>query len=51
MIPELVWVLAAAEEASGGPDVGKILGSFVQYGMVGVFALLLVLASSCRSGR
>lgn len=43
MIPDLIALLAAAEEASGGPDVGKILGSFVQYGMVGVFALLLVL--------
>ncbi|MER6748044.1 hypothetical protein ACFW6C_09295 [Streptomyces fungicidicus] len=43
MIPELIWFMAAAEEASGGPDIGKLLGSFVQYGMVGVFALLMVL--------
>jgi uncharacterized membrane protein len=43
LIPDLIQVLAAAEETGGGPDVGKILGSFVQYGMVGVFALLLVL--------
>ncbi|MEU3948172.1 hypothetical protein [Streptomyces sp. NPDC029526] len=43
MIPELIWVIAAAEEASGGPDIGKLLGTFVQYGMVGVFALLMVL--------
>ncbi len=42
LIPDLMQVLAAAEE-TGGPDVGKLLGTFVQYGMVGVFALLMVL--------
>ncbi|CAM5330635.1 hypothetical protein [Streptomyces aurantiogriseus] len=41
MIPELLRSLAAVEES--GPDIGKILGQFVQYGMVGVFALLMVL--------
>ncbi|WP_432131244.1 hypothetical protein [Streptomyces tendae] len=42
MIPDLMQVLAAVEE-TGGPDVGKLLGTFVQYGMVGVFALLLII--------
>jgi hypothetical protein len=36
------WVIAAAEEASGGPDIGKILGQFAQYGVVGLVVGLLI---------
>ncbi|MFJ8470090.1 hypothetical protein [Streptomyces swartbergensis] len=41
MIPDLIWVVAAAEEASG-PDIGKILGQFAQYGVVGLVVVLLI---------
>ncbi|MEU6181153.1 hypothetical protein [Streptomyces coeruleorubidus] len=43
MIQHMFWVLAAAEEASGGPDVGKILGQFAQYGVVGLVVVLLII--------
>jgi hypothetical protein len=36
----MVWVLAAVEES--GPDVGKILGQFAQYGVVGLIVVLLI---------
>ncbi|MFF9142933.1 hypothetical protein ACF09G_35935 [Streptomyces albogriseolus] len=42
MIPELIQVLAVAEETGGGPDVGKILGQFAQYGVVGLIVVLLI---------
>ncbi|MFE0451586.1 hypothetical protein ACFW2D_09895 [Streptomyces sp. NPDC058914] len=40
MIHELLSSLAAAEEA--GPDVGKVLGQFAQYGIVGLIVVLLI---------
>ncbi|MFE2433348.1 hypothetical protein [Streptomyces sp. NPDC059409] len=43
MIPELIQVLAAAEETGGGPDVGKVLGQFAQYGVVGLIVVLLII--------
>ncbi|MEV5429123.1 hypothetical protein [Streptomyces sp. NPDC052701] len=43
MVPDLIRVLAAAEEAGGGPDIGKILGQFAQYGVVGLVVVLLIL--------
>lgn len=42
MVPELFTVLAAAQEASGGPDVAKMIGSFAQYGIVGLIVVLLI---------
>jgi hypothetical protein len=41
VIPDLIWVVAAAEEASG-PDIGKVLGQFAQYGVVGLVVVLLI---------
>jgi hypothetical protein len=38
--PQFVWVLSAVEES--GPDVGKILGQFAQYGVVGLIVVLLI---------
>lgn len=43
MVPELFRVLAAAQEASGGPDVGQMIGSFAQYGVVGLVVVFLIL--------
>ncbi|MFE7029437.1 hypothetical protein ACFU9Y_03940 [Streptomyces sp. NPDC057621] len=43
MVPDLIWVLAVAEEAGGGPDVGKMLGSLLQYGVVGLILILIIL--------
>ncbi|MFE9950196.1 hypothetical protein ACFYRJ_22070 [Streptomyces sp. NPDC005531] len=42
MVPELFRVLAAAQEASGGPDVGQLVGRFGQYGVVGLIVVLLI---------
>ncbi|MFJ9353772.1 hypothetical protein [Streptomyces mirabilis] len=42
MIPELLRVLAAADNSGGGPDVGKLIGQFAQYGIVGVVVVLLI---------
>ncbi|MDX3712720.1 hypothetical protein PV733_28035 [Streptomyces europaeiscabiei] len=42
LIPELVWVMAAAEETGGSPDIGKILNQFGQYGIVGLVVILLI---------
>ncbi|MFF3558982.1 hypothetical protein ACFYXS_02920 [Streptomyces sp. NPDC002574] len=42
MFPDLHAVIAAAEEA-GGPDVGKMIGQFAQYGSVGVIVVLLLM--------
>lgn len=42
MIPELLRVLAAADNSGGGPDVGKLIGQFAQYGIVGVVVVLLM---------
>ncbi|MEU6449585.1 hypothetical protein [Streptomyces sp. NPDC046979] len=42
MIPDLMQVLAAAEE-TGGPDVGKLLSTFAQYGVVGLIVVLLII--------
>ena len=42
MIPELLRVMAAAEEGEG-PDIGKILGQFAQYGVVGLIVVLLII--------
>ncbi|MGW0496947.1 hypothetical protein ACWD0Z_16350 [Streptomyces sp. NPDC003007] len=39
MTPQMVWDMAAAEES--GPDIGKILGQFAQYGVVGLIVVLL----------
>jgi hypothetical protein len=39
----MLWVIAAAEEASSGPDIGKILGQFAQYGVVGLVVVLLII--------
>ncbi|MET7905461.1 hypothetical protein ABZS86_29965 [Streptomyces sp. NPDC005355] len=33
----------AAEEADAGPDIGKLIGQFTQYGIVGVVVVLLIL--------
>ncbi|MET8185739.1 hypothetical protein ABZV15_08065 [Streptomyces sp. NPDC005246] len=43
VVPELFRVLAAAQEASGGPDVGQMIGSFAQYGVVGLVVVFLIL--------
>nr|WTB31185.1 hypothetical protein OG781_18335 [Streptomyces sp. NBC_00830] len=43
MVPELIKVLAAAEEASGGPDIARMIGGFTQYGIVGLVVILLIL--------
>ncbi|MFD9618510.1 hypothetical protein ACFWB2_14740 [Streptomyces virginiae] len=43
MVPELFRALAAAEEAGGGPDIAKLVGSFIQYGIVGLVVVLLIL--------
>jgi hypothetical protein len=40
LIPELFGSLAAVEES--GPDIGKILGQFAQYGVVGLIVVLLI---------
>ncbi|MBL1104954.1 hypothetical protein JK361_10165 [Streptomyces sp. 5-8] len=39
LIPELLR-LAAAEDT--GPDVGKLIGQFAQYGVVGLIVVLLI---------
>jgi hypothetical protein len=39
----MLWVIAAGEEASSGPDIGKILGQFAQYGVVGLIVVLLII--------
>ncbi|MGW5198649.1 hypothetical protein [Streptomyces spiralis] len=41
LIPVLLSSLAAAEES--GPDIGKLIGQFAQYGMVGVVVVLMIL--------
>ncbi|MFE9865858.1 hypothetical protein ACFYPZ_24490 [Streptomyces sp. NPDC005506] len=41
--PELFRVLAAAQEASSGADVGQMIGGFAQYGVVGVIVVLLIM--------
>jgi hypothetical protein len=38
---EVIRVLAVVEES--GPDVGKILGQFAQYGVVGLVVVLLII--------
>ncbi|MEU8588373.1 hypothetical protein AB0C59_15455 [Streptomyces sp. NPDC048664] len=40
LLPELLR-LAAAEDS--GPDVGKLIGKFAQYGIVGLVVVLLIL--------
>ncbi|MGW2939495.1 hypothetical protein ACWDA7_49210 [Streptomyces sp. NPDC001156] len=40
LLPELLR-LAAAEDS--GPDVGKLIGQFAQYGIVGIVVVLLIL--------
>ncbi|MFD6324813.1 hypothetical protein ACFWOL_18540 [Streptomyces sp. NPDC058442] len=45
MVPELIRMLAAAEEG-GDPDIGKLLGQFLQYGIVGVIVLLMPRSTS-----
>ncbi|MET7351561.1 hypothetical protein [Streptomyces mirabilis] len=42
MIPELLRVLAAADDSGRGPDVGKLIGQFAQYGIVGIVVVLLI---------
>ncbi|MFJ5018595.1 hypothetical protein [Streptomyces griseoluteus] len=39
---DLIRVLAAAEEG-GGPDIGKMLGQFAPYGVVGLIVVLLII--------
>ncbi|MFJ3665082.1 hypothetical protein ACIPSE_01360 [Streptomyces sp. NPDC090106] len=41
MIPEPLRSLAAAEDS--GPNIGKLIGQFAQYGIVGVVVVLLIL--------
>ncbi|MFI2757845.1 hypothetical protein ACH5A3_03045 [Streptomyces echinatus] len=41
MIPVLLASLAAAEDS--GPDVGKLIGQFAQYGIVGLVVALMIL--------
>ncbi|MGC4906561.1 hypothetical protein ACLQ2J_12645 [Streptomyces cyaneofuscatus] len=43
MVPDLVRVLAAAEEVGAGPDIGKMIGQLLQYGVVGLIVVLLIL--------
>ncbi|MDW4902884.1 hypothetical protein RB625_31165 [Streptomyces californicus] len=43
MVPDLIRVLAAAEEAGAGPDIGKMIGQLLQYGVVGLIVVLLIL--------
>ncbi|WP_430376682.1 hypothetical protein [Streptomyces sp. B1-3] len=40
LLPEL---LRFAAEDSGGPDIGKLIGQFAQYGVVGVVVVMMVL--------
>jgi hypothetical protein len=42
LLPELLRI-AAAEDSS--PDVGQLIGQFVQYGIVGVVVVLLILGT------
>ncbi|WP_457492447.1 hypothetical protein [Streptomyces sp. P5_D11] len=42
-MPELFRALAAAQEAGAGPDVGSMIGTFVQYGAVGLIVVLMIL--------
>ncbi|WP_432043780.1 hypothetical protein [Streptomyces cadmiisoli] len=41
-MPELITLLAAAEEAGGGPDIGKLVLTFAQYGVVGLVVVLMM---------
>ncbi|GAX55789.1 hypothetical protein [Streptomyces olivochromogenes] len=43
MISELLRSLAAAEEAGAGPDIGKMIGSFVQHCFIGLMVVLLII--------
>ncbi|WP_371538357.1 hypothetical protein OG210_21810 [Streptomyces sp. NBC_00466] len=40
---DLHRVFAMAQEADSGPDIGSLLGKFVQYGVVGLIVVLLIL--------
>ncbi|MGW3305872.1 hypothetical protein ACWDG9_04705 [Streptomyces sp. NPDC001073] len=42
MVPYLLTAIAAAEEG-GGPDIGKMLGQLLQYGVVGLIVVLLII--------
>ncbi|MFD8685380.1 hypothetical protein [Streptomyces sp. NPDC059651] len=42
MVTELIRALAAADEASGAADLGKMIGGFAQYGVVGLIVVLLI---------
>ncbi|MEV6436330.1 hypothetical protein [Streptomyces anulatus] len=42
MPPHLLMALAAAE-AGGGPDISKVVGQLLQYGVVGLVVVLLIL--------
>ncbi|MEU7366635.1 hypothetical protein AB0B92_13730 [Streptomyces hygroscopicus] len=43
MLPDLLRVLATADEASDGADMGKLIGEFAQYGPIGVVIVLLII--------
>ncbi|MFJ9761074.1 hypothetical protein [Streptomyces sp. NPDC101149] len=45
LIPELLRTLATAEQASGGPDAGKILRQVAKYGVVGMVVVLLIISA------
>jgi hypothetical protein len=40
LLPELLRSLASAEDS--GPDIGKLIGQFAQYGIVGVIVVMLM---------
>lgn len=43
MVPDLIWVLAAAETAADTPaDIGKMIVGFAQYGVLGVVVVLFL---------
>ncbi|WP_406468055.1 hypothetical protein OH738_10845 [Streptomyces hirsutus] len=43
MVPDLIWILAAAETATDTPaDIAKMIGGFAQYGVLGVVVVLFL---------
>ncbi|WP_327132023.1 SH3BP5 family protein [Streptomyces sp. NBC_01343] len=43
MVSDLLRALAAGEEGGTPPDIGTMIGGFLQYGIVGVIVVLLII--------